>query len=279
MKHRIAWPLLISTILALSACGGGGTAQSAPAAGGAAADAPRTITLAVNSINAPYSYLNDKDELLGYNSAVLAAIDELLPQYVFEYAPVSDTSAIQVGTETGKYQVGVSYYFKNPTREEKFLFPENPYGYSNVVIISRVGEPAINSLAELAASDKIQTPQTTSGGIFPILEEYNRANPDKPVKFDTIDVLTIGDSLNMVADERYDVALVNHVPFLLVQKELNLDTLIAGKPISHQPFYFLVNKSETQLNADISEAVKKLTDSGVLARYAEEHLGVNVFET
>ena len=45
----------------------------------------RTITVAYSQGNAPCSYVDDNGELVGYEIDVLKLVDDMLPQYEFEF--------------------------------------------------------------------------------------------------------------------------------------------------------------------------------------------------
>ena len=68
-------------------------------------NAVRVIQVAHTPTNVPYGFLNEKGQSDGFEVSVLRAVDELLPQYEFNFNAVSDDELL-IGIETGKYQVG-----------------------------------------------------------------------------------------------------------------------------------------------------------------------------
>ncbi len=272
MKRQIFLSIFAAGLVFLtSGCAGSTPAAAGNVSSGAGA---KVIKLGVSTDIKPYSYLDGSDQLAGYDRDVLEAIDKALPQYTFQYTPVGESSAVQIGTESGKYDVGVNYYFENPTRQQKFLFQETAYGYVNLLAITKKGAPAINSFDEVVGKNIY--PLMAASGVPPIVIRYNNAHKDRPIKYGTIDTLNEADMLKAVATGQYDLALENSTPFNVLQQTLHLD-LVGGKPLSHEGFYFLVNKNETQLNSDLNQEIIKLKNDGTLSKLSQKWLGEDVF--
>lgn len=64
------------------------------------------IKVAHTQTYVPYDFVNDAGESDGYEVQVLKAVDELLPQYEFEFVPTTDDDLL-IGVESGKYNIGV----------------------------------------------------------------------------------------------------------------------------------------------------------------------------
>jgi L-cystine transport system substrate-binding protein len=74
----------------------------------------------------PYCYLDDKGNLAGYEYEVLKAVDELLPEYEFEFK-TSDFANVLISLDAGKIDIGAHQYEWNKERDEKYLFGKEPY--------------------------------------------------------------------------------------------------------------------------------------------------------
>ena len=57
---------------------------------GASAETVKTIHVAHTQTYVPYDFVNEKGESDGFEVQVLKAVDELLPQYQFEFVPTTD---------------------------------------------------------------------------------------------------------------------------------------------------------------------------------------------
>ena len=64
----------------------------------------RVINVAHTVTNVPYDFLDENGNADGFEIAVLKAVDELLPEYEFQFHGVSDEELL-IGTESGKYQL------------------------------------------------------------------------------------------------------------------------------------------------------------------------------
>ena len=78
----------------------------------------------------PYTYYDENKQLTGYDIAVVKALDELLPQYQFEFE-VTEFSSIFAGIDSGRYQMGANNISKNEERERKYLYGDQYYLYNN----------------------------------------------------------------------------------------------------------------------------------------------------
>ena len=110
----------------LAGCGQIGAETSSEATSGSAAEAVEvtTVKVAHTQSSAPMNYVDENGESTGYEVSVLKAIDELLPQYEFEYVPTSDEDLL-IGIESGKYAVGTKGAWYTEERAQKFIFPEH----------------------------------------------------------------------------------------------------------------------------------------------------------
>ena len=99
----------------------------------------RIIQVAHTPTNVPYGYLNEKGESDGFEVSVLKAVDELLPQYQFNFNAVSDDELL-IGIETGKYQVGTKGAWLTEERKKKFAIPSEPIAASVIGLAYRTAD-------------------------------------------------------------------------------------------------------------------------------------------
>jgi ABC-type amino acid transport substrate-binding protein len=268
--------LALLMALQLAGCGGGANTSSAASstASGAEGDsAAREIRLAIGNAYNPFCYLNENDELTGYEYEVLKRVDDLLPQYTFKYEP-TEFSNILVGIDTGSFDMGVHGFSWNPERAEKYLYSTTPSATSGgYVIISAAGKD-IQGLEDMAGK-KIQV--KTGNNVANLLETYNQENPDKAVE------IVYEDSEN----EQIVSNLVNGVYDGYINEKIDADQWLKqfaglaeyGEKLfensSDVGYYYLYNKTETQLEQDISAALTQLHAEGVTAEISVEYLGAD----
>lgn len=237
----------------------------------------RTVTVAVPPAAKPLSYTDENGKLTGYEVEILKLVDEKLEDYSFDIVGVAD-SAAEIGLDTGKYDLIAQGLFRSEAREEKYLIPEESNGASLMRVYSNKDNKDIDSFDDLVGK-KIY-PSSPSGGVFNLLTEYNKENPDKPIEFDTTDQgFAVVDRLREVDSGKYD-ALV--LPSNLVQKEViesqNLEINIS-EPLKVFPTYFLIHNSEENkaLTEGVSNAVKELKDEGTLSKLSLKYYDEDVF--
>ena len=155
----------------------------------------RIIQVAHTPTNVPYGYLNEKGESDGFEVSVLKAVDELLPQYQFNFNAVSDDELL-IGIETGKYQLGTKGAWLTEERKKKFAIPENPIAASVIGLAYRTAESdKINDMDSFAAFSGKLIPISPLSAQYSVIEDYNKAHAGKPqIKLVPSDVFDIADS-------------------------------------------------------------------------------------
>ena len=190
MKHRVLGVLLAFTLLLGVGCSAQSepaaaptpaTAETTPAAAPEATPAPaseagvQTVTVALESGSKPLSFEDENGNKVGYEVDVIKAVDELVPEYVFNLEFV-EGEATQIGLETGKYALIGGGLYKTPEREDKYLIPNAINGVSLINIYVHEDDTTIKSLDDLVGKKLV--PSSPNGGIFNLLTEYNTAHPD-----------------------------------------------------------------------------------------------------
>jgi ABC-type amino acid transport substrate-binding protein len=269
----IFFAILVSAGL-LCGCGaGGGSVSSGGASTGSAVKA-RKIVIAASPGYKPITYTDENGVLDGYDIAVFKKIDELLPEYEFVFE-VADKETLNIGVETGKYQIGLNGLFRSAEREEKYLIPENNLGATRVGFVVREDRNDINTWDDLVT--RKVAPTTASGGIYGQLTQYNNAHPDKPIKFDVVTSSNRASNYAALRDNTYDAV----VELIDVYNQIDDKSLLTGvkitKTASKVNTYPIINKSETELAATINTILKTLRGDGTLSKIALEYYGADVF--
>ncbi|MDR1769525.1 MAG: transporter substrate-binding domain-containing protein [Hungatella sp.] len=245
----------------------------------AAADSGVTKVVAgTGNAYAPYCYLDEKGELAGYEYEVLKAVDELLPQYEFEYQ-TSDFANVLISLDAGKIDLAAHQYEYNKERDEKYLFGKEPYT-TYVTYLAVAGDRTdIQSLNDLNGR-KVKS-STGSNSVY-ILENYNKDHPDNPIKIDYV---------NNSTDEETVTGLVNGVWDATILTKRDAEKLnknygdgrevikVTGEPIQSSSTYFLFAKDNTRLQEAVDGAVKQLRESGRLAQISKDVIGGDYTES
>lgn len=237
----------------------------------------RTIKIATAAESKPLSWGALGAEPQGYEPDILKAIDEKLPQYVFEMEGAADI-AQETGLVTGKYDMVTGGYYRSTAREEQFLIPQTPIGVSMMKIYSRTGS-GIDTVEDLVG--KRLVPVTAAGGVYRFITRWQEENPD--FKFD-VPTSSAGipfpNRMREVNDGRYDALIL---PSNLGQQEviqnLSLD-LQTSEPISTTNTYILIRRSEENqaLLEAVNGALAELKADGTLDELSMKWFGEDVIQ-
>lgn len=270
-KRNLLLPISLLGLI-LTGCNGSEGEENA-----SADSSVKSISVAVPPAAKPLSYTDENGELTGYEVEILKLVDEKLEDYSFDIVGVAD-SAAEIGLDTGKYDMIAQGLFRSEAREEKYLIPEESNGASLMRVYSNKNNAGIDSFEDLVG--KKLFPSSPSGGVFNLLTDYNKENPDNPIEFATSDQgFAVVDRLREVESGKYD-ALV--LPSNLGQKEIiesqKLEILVS-EPLKVFPTYFLIHNSTDNkaLTEGVSNALKALKDEGTLSELSLKYYDEDVF--
>lgn len=272
MKKIISLGLLITTIGVLTACGNSNKSIESGGATGV-----KKVTVAVETGAKPISFEDKDGKLTGYEVDVLKSLDEKIDKYDFNIESVS-AEATQVGLDSGKYAFIGGGLFKNEERQEKYLFTEEPNGYSLIKIYtSPENADSIKTLDDLV--NKKIAPVSANGGIHALLKEYNEKNPNKQLTIETNDDLSVADRYKSVDSAKYDALILpNNLGFDDIKKELALKVIAIEEPAKVSPTYFVFAKGQEELISEIDKATKELLEDGTLSKISKQWYGEDIFK-
>lgn len=261
---RISY-MIMGAILVLAAGGCGAAKGSSD---------EREIVVALAPGYYPITYADDDGNAAGYDVDVMKKVDELLPQYNFVFE-IADKETMNVGVQTGTYQIGINSLFKTDQRLEIYLMPENLMGYTPVGFIQREDDN-IGDFSTAVAEGKKVYPLLASSGIRLVVDKYNEEHPDAKVEYDTISEPNYGTLFASIQDGNYDYA-VDLITVFNLQPEENVKGLKVSDPVLVVPTYPIINKDEAELNEAVNEALKKLLDDGTLSKISVDNFGYDLF--
>lgn len=265
MKKRLFTLLTALTIVAGAFTGCGKTESS---------DGSKEVIVAVAPGFYPITYADDDGNAQGYDVAVFKAIDELLPEYSFRYE-IADKETMNVGVQTGTYQVGINSLFKTEERQKTYYIPENNMGYTPVGIIQRADDN-IDNLSVAFTDKRVSYPINVNGGIRFVVENWNTNHPDEKIEYTLSSEFNYADLFASIQSGDYDFA-VDLIPVFNLQKEEAVAGLKISDPFDVIPTYPIVNKDESELGDKINEALKTLKENGTLSEISKEYFGYDVF--
>lgn len=274
MKSRIrqyvfAGFFTILGVITLAGCG----KKEALAGGGA-----EKVVVGTGNSYEPYCYLDDKGNLAGYEYEVLKAVDELLPQYEFEYK-TSDFANVLISLDAGKIDIGAHQYEWNKERDEKYLFGKEPYTTYVTYLTVAGNRDEVKSLDDLKGK-KVKSSSGSNSAY--ILENYNKEHKDNPIRVDYV---------NNSTDEETITGLLNGVWDATIMTARDVDKLnksyekgspsikVTGDPVQTSSTYFVFAKDNTKLQEAVDGALKQLKENGTLAKISVDVIGGDYTES
>lgn len=283
MTYKKLTSVILAAFLALgaTACSGGSSSSSSSSSTSASADASsngdvKKVLIGIRQDLYPTSYINEQGEPSGYDIDVIKKIDELLPEYEFEYEAVSQ-EALLTGLDTGKYKAAVAGFYSNDDRRAKYLFPEECIGGNIIGLAVRKSDEAdIKTLEDVAKNNKSVVPIAPTSGMYGIVIQYNAEHPDNQVNLVDAEWTNAADEYKWVAEGRYDVAVASKNVVDDTLTKIGLENDIQFNSFTAIKTWSLFNPEETELAAAYDKALKELKDDGFISEKSEEYFGEDI---
>jgi polar amino acid transport system substrate-binding protein len=228
----------------------------------------------------PYIYTDDDGNLVGYEAEIMEHVQELLPQYDFEYE-FTEFPSIFLGLDAGQYQMAINNLSWKQEREDKYLFSGEYVGYNLTGAIVRKGYDEIKTLEDLGGK---RTYSGESGLFSQVFEEhYNEDHPDNPILLSYTSAETIKQFQDLI-DGQIDFILQEKVmeeaelesyPDLLAAVDFIEFTPEETAEIQDPYTWFLYPKTEfgEQLRDDVDGALRQLKEDGTITEIALKWIG------
>lgn len=263
--------LSVSTALSLTACGGE-TASTASASDDASASSgEKTYVVGTRGTVAAYSYVNDNNELTGYDIEILREIDRRLPDVAFEFQTM-DLSSCFVALEAGQIDLIANQLVHNDERDSKYLFNTLPYGYAVSRLVVRSDEDGISTLDDLKGKTVAVTPTAEATRV---IREFNETADPKInlVNFDG----GSAETFSQVATGQAD-ATTGYKPSV---ENSDYDLKVVGDPIAATPVYFILRQDDEAkaLVEEIDSTLQEMIDDGTVSSLSEQFLGEDVLKS
>ncbi|MCR4587439.1 MAG: transporter substrate-binding domain-containing protein [Lachnospiraceae bacterium] len=235
----------------------------------------KTIEVALESENAPYTYEDENGNPAGYEYEVLKLVDELLPEYEFHYQVV-DYETAAAGVTNGRYDFESGCKFRTPAREEAYLV-SSPYNYffMNLVVKSDSG---IQGLEDLKGGKSIASIVSTDGRAV-ALNDWRKAHADIDLSFTELAASgSMADEIIGVEEGTFDAAYLSAEQANAILDELKFTDLTITDRVDGRDTVFLINKEKTDVQAALNKALDELTKQGKLGELTVQFFGEDNFE-
>jgi L-cystine transport system substrate-binding protein len=235
---------------------------------GSSGSKPREIIIGAGSAYNPYWFLDENNQLTGFEKAVLDEIDARHPEFTLTYQ-IYDFANILLSLESGKIDVAVHQYEYNIERDQKFLYGKVGYTTYPQYIASREDDVEINSFDDLRGKTVVST--STSNNSYYITNKWNE---DHGRPFNIIFEATAALALEDIATGRADamVAMIRLIESY--KKEYQAKIKASNKPVDNSNTYYLFNRQTgEELRQIFDAALQELKDDGTLLKLSHQWLG------
>ncbi|MEK4059150.1 MULTISPECIES: transporter substrate-binding domain-containing protein [Paenibacillus] len=265
----------IVLLAGVAGCGNGKDNSSANAAGANAANKEKTtINIATGGAPKPFSYVNDDNEIDGYDIQIVKAIFEGLPQYEINIEK-TEFPSIFAGLDSDRYQIGANNFASNAERKEKYIYSD-PIFKNQFVIAVAEDRDDIKSFADLEGK---KTSVSPSVNYTVALEKYNKEHAKTPVVLNYTDT-ELAVTLQNVESGADDFNLIDAAMLQLYIKEFGLK--LKAIPLSQEdtdrigvPYSYLIlskGKNSEQLTKDVNSRIQALIKDGTISKISEKYL-------
>ncbi len=233
-----------------------------------AAPAKKTILVGTEGVYAPFTYVDEKGNLTGYDIDVVKAIAKKAGLDV-KFLPTPWDSMF-LGLETKKFDLIANQISRNPDREKKYLFSDSYLIAGAQIIVKGDRTGTINGLADLKGF-KVGT--GIGSNYTKILEEYN-TKKEFEIKYYDGNLTTV---LQDIVAGRLDATLNERLTVGYNVKKLGLNVKVVGKPIALVPSHFVFRKDQEgeAIRASFDKALADLKKDGTLVKLSKEWFGAD----
>lgn len=222
------------------------------------------VTIAMEGAWAPWTYHDEKNELVGYDVEVGRKIAEKLGVQA-EFVEV-DWDGIFAGIDSKRYDFSLNGVEVTDERAMKYDFSE-PYAFTHTALIVKKDNDSIKTFENL----KGKTTTNSLGSTYAELAESLGA------KVMTID--SFEETLQLVEHGRADATLNDNATFYYYQKVQPVNPFKVAamtENTSRVAIPMRKGKETETLRAEINKAIEELKQSGELAAISEKYFGTDL---
>ena len=230
-----------------------------------------TVKVGTMGTYEPFTFVDAKNNLTGYDIEVLRLVEKTDPSIKFEFV-TGPWDSLFPGLDADKFQVLANQITSNPDRAAKYLLTDNSYALCVSQLIVKKGRADIKTLADLKGK-KIGT--TVGDSFTRVLEDWNAANGKiLDIVYYEEDITTV---LQDIVNGRIDVTLNDPIMAVAKAKAQNLAVEPVGERVAAQPTFFILKKDAAgeALKAKIDAALGKLKSDGSLSKLSVSWFGAD----
>jgi len=234
-------------------------------------DKVKTYYVGTRGTFKPFTYMDDKDQLTGYDIEILKEVQKRNKDIKFEFKTMSIESAF-VSLTSNQVDIIANQMSRNDDRATQYTFTTEVNNYTSTKITVKGDRNDINTLDDLKGKTMILVPTSE---VARLVKKFNETAEPK------INLLYTdkgpAESFNLIATGRADAGADYEVAVREANKTLGLNIKSVGNVISSVPTYFILRKdAESQQLADrIDATVKEMKADGTLKKISDQFLGAD----
>lgn len=223
-----------------------------------------TIVVGLEGDWAPWSFLDENDELTGYDVEVAKAIAAKLG--VEAQIVPGEWDGLFAGMDAGRYDIVVNGVEMTEEREEKYDFA-TPYAYIRTALIVRGDNDSISSFEDLKGK---KTANSIASTYMNLAKSYGAT---------CYGVATLDETLTMVLQGRVDAtlnAIVSFTDYMAQHPDSNLKVVATTEDASNVAIPMRKGDDTASLREAINKAIDELREDGTLSELSVRFFGEDI---
>ena len=223
-----------------------------------------TIIVGLEGDWAPWSFVDENDELMGFDVEVARAIAEKLGVEA-EIIP-GEWDGLFAGMDAGRYDMVVNGVEVTPERTEKYDFAD-PYAYIRTALIVRGDNEDIKTFEDLKGK---KTANSIASTYMNLAEDYGAT---------CYGVDTLDETLTMVLQGRVDAtlnAIVSYTDYLAQHPDANLKVVATTEDASNVAIPMRKGDETASLLEAVNKAIAELHEEGVISELSIKYFGEDI---
>ena len=223
-----------------------------------------TIIVGLEGDWAPWSYVDENDELTGYDVEVAKAIADKLGVEI-QIVP-GEWDGLFAGMDAGRYDMVVNGVEVTEERADKYDF-STPYAYIRTALIVKGDNDSIKTFEDLKGK---KTANSIASTYMNLAESYGAT---------CYGVSTLDETLTMVLQGRVDAtlnAIVSFTDYMAQHPDSNLKVVATTEGASNVAIPMRKGDETASLREAVNKAIDELREDGTLSELSTRFFGEDI---
>ena len=223
-----------------------------------------TIIVGLEGGSAPWSYVDENDELTGYDVEVAKAIADKLGVEI-QIVP-GEWDGLFAGMDAGRYDMVVNGVEVTEERADKYDF-STPYAYIRTALIVKGDNDSIKTFEDLKGK---KTANSIASTYMNLAESYGAT---------CYGVSTLDETLTMVLQGRVDAtlnAIVSFTDYMAQHPDSNLKVVATTEDASNVAIPMRKGDETASLREAVNKAIDELREDGTLSELSTRFFGEDI---